>query len=360
VAQCLRAPALDKVPLLVAGGGTKLGWGNPGSAASWVRLETGRLGEPREVEPAEGVVRVGAGVTVDALEQTLESVGRTTRLPTDHPGSTVGGSVAADPPSARRTLDRCLRNDLLGLEVALPNGTLTRCGGRVVKNVTGFDLVRLYCGSLGTLGVITEVTLRLRPRPAARIYGLREVPDARTAMEDLRDLAARGDGPDAALLVPGARALRLLWLLEGSEADVSDRAQRISGERIPAEDWDAVARRGPAPGARSGVSVRIGTRGAELPCVWSAVEAWSSAGARLALPLLGVVRAEGEPEGLADLYAESARRGWSCFIEGAPVSTKRAFDAFGPATSALPLMRALKQRFDPEGVLAPGRFAGGL
>ena len=168
VAACLAAARSAGVPVIARGGGSKLHWGNPPDKSPIVLLDLSRLSAVSVLDPEEGIVSVGGGAKVEELDRAAAAHGARTSLPGIFPAASVGGTIAADPVSPVLSADRRSRNDLLGLHVALPNGELTRAGGKVVKNVTGFDLVRLYCGSFGTLGVITEATLRLRSLPAAR------------------------------------------------------------------------------------------------------------------------------------------------------------------------------------------------
>ena len=168
MAACLAAARSAGVPVIARGGRSKLHWGNPPDKSPIVLLDLSRLSAVSVLDPEEGIVSVGGGAKVEELDRALRLTGRGRLFRASFPAASVGGTIAADPVSPVLSADRRSRNDLLGLHVALPNGELTRAGGKVVKNVTGFDLVRLYCGSFGTLGVITEATLRLRSLPAAR------------------------------------------------------------------------------------------------------------------------------------------------------------------------------------------------
>src|SRR5262245_36933524 len=274
VAACVRAAAEAGIALVPCGGRSKLGWGNPCSAAEIVLLDVSRLDQPCELDAREGIARLGAGVRVAELGERLRALGKRTRLPTLHAGATVGGCVAADPFDPARTLDGSLRQDLLGLEVALANGELTRCGGSVVKNVTGFDLVRLYCGSAGTLGVITQVILRLRPLHEAAQALARACASLADALGAVAQLHARGVAPDAALLEPEGSSFRLLWRLEGSRADVDERERRFGGEPVDERVWsDAVGAwaRTPAP---EEAAIRLAARPGDLHAMLAALHAW--------------------------------------------------------------------------------------
>jgi glycolate oxidase FAD binding subunit len=148
---------------IVRGGGTRLGLGNPPRRAACF-LSTERLAEVEELDAGRaGPGRAGTPLT----ELRAAANARGWELPLDAPGrgSTVGGVLAAAALGPRAQGYGLPRDLVLGLDVVLGDGTLTRCGGRVVKNVTGYDLAKLYTGSLGTLGVIAA-WLRLRPRPS--------------------------------------------------------------------------------------------------------------------------------------------------------------------------------------------------
>lgn len=361
VAACLTVARRDGTPLVASAGGTKLGWGNRPAADALVRLDLSRLSGPFQLDPDEGVVTAPAGLPVVELERAAASAGKRTLLALAPAGATLGGSIAADPIRPELTSDCRLRNDLLGLEVALPDGSLTRSGGRVVKNVTGFDLVRLYCGSLGTLGVITQATLRLRPRPQARCVLSREVDSPAEALELAHGLMISGAATSGAVLAPSSSRLRLTWLLEGAEAEVEAYAARLEGNRCGTEDWDAlgpvVAGTATHPAAELGV--RLAGRPSDTLSMFHFLETAAGADAlRASLPLVGIVLAEVAADVLPAMSEESRRRGWALFVERAPARLKSELDVFGPAPDSLDLMRALKQRFDPQRVLSPGRFVG--
>jgi len=360
VAECMRLATLDSIPLVVRGGGSKLCWGNVGAAATWVVLDVSRLSTSIEIDVDEGIAQVAAGVRTSVLEARLSELGRRTQIPEGHVGSTVGGSVAADPPGARRTLDTALRHDLLGLEVVLADGSRTRCGARVVKNVTGFDLVRLYCGSFGTLGVLTEITLRLRPLPAVQRCLHRRLRTIEEAQRVISQLSARGVQADGAL-VRAAGEAEVLWLLEGSDSDVRERSERVTGDELEPSAWAAAARPVPAEPASDRAVIRVCGRPSDVAEIWRSLESFAGAASvGPAFPLTGVVWARVNPKQLSALCAHASARSWTWLIESLPTAQKRGRDVFGPASSALPLLRLIKQRFDPRGVLAPGRFMAGI
>ena len=357
LAACLGRAKEHGLAVVACGGGTKLARANPCTADRVVRLELGRLDNPIEVQPDEGIATLAAGASIAAVARAARDAGMWTRLD-DGPGAaTVGGSIAVDPLTLDASLDRRLRNDLLGLEVACADGTLTHCGGRVVKNVTGFDLVRLYCGSFGTLGVMTRAIVRVHPRPEARRVSGRECASLEDACAQARALADQRADPAGVVVVPGEHGVRALWVLQGRVEEVTVRAVRAGGDAASESDWDearALLAGEPRPGL---VGLRLGARASDTLALCAAL-AEAGAAVRLALPAAGVAVGDCPEDALQGLLERAARQRWLLRLESASPEVRRRFDAFGPEPDSLPLMRQVKRRFDPDGVLSPGRFAG--
>jgi glycolate oxidase FAD binding subunit len=359
VAACLAEASERAAALVVAGGGSKLCWGNPPDARGVVRLDLTRLDSRIDVNPDEGVATVQAGTRVTDLARELAPHGKRTALETPHSGATVGGTIAADAFGPDVAPDRRLRDEVLGLEVALANGSLTRCGGRVVKNVTGFDLVRLYCGSLGTLGVITAATFRLRPSPEARRLLGRGFDSWDAGIAFAGELLRGRVDPAAVAVRPDAAAAEVLWLIEGSEPDVASRAACEPGDAREVADWRRIEAETAGGDGAEPIRLRLGARASDTLALCDAIrELASERAVRLALPRAGLVFADVPVGALEPLFARATARGWTAFAERAPDDVKRRVDVFGPPPDTLPLMRALKQRFDPQRVLSPGRFVG--
>jgi glycolate oxidase FAD binding subunit len=264
------------------------------------------------------------------------------------------------------------RAAVLGLDLVLASGVEVRCGGRVVKNVTGYDLAKLYVGALGSLGVIEAAWLRLRPAPERvewRHALLRGEGDADSRVLE----AARHAAVRAALLsgaTGGTGGPQLLLELAGDDAvvEAADRRLREALGAAPAARDDLVAAFAPAVAEGSVLRFRLSVLPARLAAVTRAL---ADAGARwLALPAHGLCWARfelssppAEPFVAAAVEAvrDAARAGGGHWLlEAAPPRAKHATDVFGDVSATLPLMRALKDRFDPGGVLNPGRFAGRL
>jgi len=374
---------------LVRGGGTRLALGNPLRRADCV-LSTERLGRVRELDAEEGVCLAESGVPLADLTAQAADAGWELPLEAPETGATVGGALACAAVGPRVARFGPARDHVLGLEVGLACGDRTRCGGRVVKNVTGYDLMRLHTGALGTLGVLEAAWLRLRPRPEAVEVHRLWVRDAETGLARaaaLRDAAALRVlalvDPALARQVDPSGPEQGQWLLLaelGGSGPERDRARHRLGEAelAPAAEG-AVARlarlqAGPEP--ESGLRFRVAVSPTR---VGRALEALSRAGASvLAYPGVGLLYARFPlfaDAGVATVDAawrairEAAQRsggpaggpgGGHVLLESAPGWAKAVRDVFGDPAEALPLFRAVKERFDPRGVLNPGRFAGGL
>jgi glycolate oxidase FAD binding subunit len=360
VGACLRAASESGIPVVPVGGGSKLGFGNPLDTPACIRLELGRLCDHARLDPDEGVAELDAGVPLDALARSAAALGKTTLLDPLHAGASVGGAIAVDPVSPEASLDARLRNELLGLEVALANGEVTRSGGRVVKNVTGFDLVRLYCGSFGSLGVITRAVVRLRAAPERVIVTRERFASLDAALEAFARAAAAGPVTAAATHASGGGA-ELLTRLSGSAAEVDAQLARAPGEPAELEAWSLLRTelvRPPGPGF---ARVRLGARPSDVAILCRGLVVAAGATAPLlALPRAGIVFGLVPSPTLAGVAAFAERAGATFALERGPGGAAAACDAFGAPPPALALMRALKARFDPARVLSPGRFVAGI
>lgn len=366
LARSLAALGRHGAGALVRGGGSRLGLGNPPRRAD-LFLSTERIVGVDEFDPGEGVCHVAAGTRLRELRERVAGGGW--ELPFDPPGegATLGGTLASAALGPRALGFGPPRDSVLGLEVVLATGERTRCGGRVVKNVTGYDLNKLYTGSLGTLGVIEAAWLRLRPL-ARRVRVLAAEPAQGCAV----GLAAarRPSARAAALLAADRPGGRLLVEFAGDEPGVDRDAEWFSDahgarEVDEAELGSARSQQGETPSG--GARFRISALASRLD---AALAALRDAGARvLVYPGLGLLYAgfalapeeAGAAERAFDAATRAARAGGGAWLlEEAPVSAKRARDVFGGEAELLPLVRALKARFDPADVLNPGRFMGSV
>ena len=316
--------------LLVVGGRRHLDKGNP--AAVDAELWTTQLDRLVAYEPAEMIAVVEAGMRVGELERILAEGGQ--EWPSDAPAdATVGGVIASGASSPRRLRFGVLRDTVLEAEIVTGAGRLVRSGARTVKNVTGYDLHKLVAGSLGTLGVIVQVALKVRPLPHAR-RTLRFEGDLALA----RELVDAVHGSTSVLTTPGAVELRLEGWPEEVEEQMSI-ARRVAAATVTE---DAAF-----PLERPWETMPIVAEAAVPPSRLDAAvvgEAWGAlAGIGLAWVGLG---SSNELGGLRDRVRAA----------GGIAPVVRGPGGLGDAPVAAPqVQRRLKEAFDPNGVLAPGR-----
>jgi len=393
LAHTLEELSRDSNPTLLRGNGTRIAFGNLGRGAN-LMLTTRKLDGIRCFEPDDGVVEVSAGTTLADLRSCVSAQGWELPLDAGGPHTTVGGVVAGAATGPRCHGFGPVKKNVLGLEVVLASGAVTRCGGRVVKNVTGYDLAKLYTGSFGTLGVISGAWLRLQPVPASlavRVAAFSEIEVALAAgLEASRRGATRACAITSAaiweragLASASAAEWKLLVEFAGEEAECRRDARWLE-ESVGAIDPGLEVDH--APGAFldalrdtlvGGSMIR--SRIACLPTrIEAAVSPLRAAGAQLTIhPGMGLIEAEfvcpsggSTPSTLStssevaralESVEHAARRSGGNFaIESMPSCEKSGIDVFGEVGPALAIMKRLKAEFDPRSLLNPGRFAGGI
>ncbi|MGE5135361.1 MAG: FAD-binding oxidoreductase [Gemmatimonadota bacterium] len=414
----LRAASAHGLAVVPRGSGSKLAWGAPPARCDLV-VDT--LGLDQVLEHAAGdlVARVQAGVPLDRLAGVLAGAGQ--QFPVDTGGAgTAGGVLATALAGPRRLRYGTPRDLVIGITVVRADGTVARSGGKVVKNVAGYDLGKLFAGSYGTLGLIAEAVFRLHPLPAGTAFVTVECDSAEAAARAVAAAAASDASPAAVEIGRAARGapVQLAVLLEGEAAALADRSAVLeralgTGARTaqdappwwggPLDPAAAVAGGGPAgtsagaasvPGSgagshgsgEDGTLIRIGFWAGALAGVLAAVDqAGLAAGADPAvggsaaagvlytrLPAdtpapavaafvtalrAALARPEARPPGVpADVTPAVLA---SAVVLHAPPAVQGEADLWGPVP-ALSLMRAVKDQFDPGHLMAPGRFAGGI
>lgn len=379
-AEAMARAAVDRKSVAFVGGGTDLGLGNRPSRLDTL-IRTGALSRLVDHAPADQVVTAEAGMTLSALAAVLARHGQRLALDAPLPSrATVGGVVAANAFGPRRARFGAPRDLVLGVSLVRADGTAVRGGSKVVKNVAGFDLPRLMVGSLGTLALLTEVTFRLHPLPETEATVLLPGLDA----EQVRSIAAAWRAaqlePSSAVAVFSSDRLDLGVRFEGFEAGVADQVTRMLEL---ARKGGLPAERCGAPGAaafwarhdavREGGALRVKltatpSRLPEMVCTWvPAILGELSPAAAAVYPTLGIAFVSGDPAspagvatGLRDARSAAVATGGSLVLCEAPAAVRPALDPWGPPPPSLDLMRALKDRFDPDRRLAPGRFVGGI
>jgi glycolate oxidase FAD binding subunit len=359
-------------PLVATGLGAHLDVGAPPRAVD-VLVQLDRLDRIVDHQAADMTVTVEAGCPLAALQETLGRAGQW--LPIDPPGpeaTTVGGFLAADLSGPLRASQGTARDLVLGMRVVGADGALVSSGGRVVKNVAGYDLSKLHVGALGTVGVIVEATFRVRPRPEREAALV--IPSPRPADEAL---AVRDAVEPFWLEVAGPGVLdegpAVVVGLAGIAAEVDHAAALLSGRFPPARRLDdgaglraRLARFDVEPAAAMLTAAALP---ADTGAVMDAVDAaarGTGAGVRMVAHAgNGVVRvAVAEPGHVGSLLErlrpQVTEMGGSVVVRRAAAAVKRDLDVWGDVGPGLPLMRTLKAAFDPQGIFAPGRFVGGL
>jgi glycolate oxidase FAD binding subunit len=342
-AEILRSANEDGASVIPRGGGTKSDWGNPPKRTD-VMLSTVNLNRVIEHAWADLTVTVEAGCTIAALQRTLAQHGQ--RLAVDPlwpEKATVGGVLSTNDTGTLRLRYGGLRDLIIGVTLALADGTLARSGGKVVKNVAGYDLSKLVTGAFGTLGVITSATFRLHPLPKHTHTVTAAVPDLAAMQQLLNKILDAQLVPAAIQVRVGAGAPQIDVLFEGTEEGIYAQVDRLR-EMTPLTENDAeVFQRLDAGAKISVLPARIAETLEDLDG-YAVVEATG----------LGWVQS---PH-LAQMREKIESMGGSLVLMR-PIT---GLDAWGATAGgdALPLMHTIKQRFDPRGILNPGVFVGGI
>jgi glycolate oxidase FAD binding subunit len=400
VAQTLKCATGHGLAVVASGGATKLGIGNvPGKYE--VALCTRNINKVRYYEPSDLTAGVGAGMPLDELQNLLKADGLW--LPLDRSGkgkTTLGGVVATNDSGPLRHFYGAPRDMVVGMQVATTEGKLIRTGGRVVKNVAGYDLGKLLIGSYGTLGVITEVNLKLFPLPAERqtfVLSTGTLGIARdvrrsilsSAIEPLRMvlLDAETAGIVHSGMQPGGPVREpQIWLEAGGSKSVVDRtwkeldslgravgAKVHTYEREGAEGaWQTITdfsnwigRRHPGavvlkatmPIANSEEFLSLAQQEAQNEKVRMASVAQLGVGI-LQLGLLDLQNATQAVSLVNRIRKAAERSGGALVVISASAEVKAHVDVWGTTGTGFELMRKLKAAWDPKGTLAPGRFVG--
>ena len=374
LAAALREANRAGLAVIPRGGGTKLSWGHPPERAD-VILSTRRLDKVIEHPWADLTVSVEAGVTIASLQAALAVHNQRLAIDVLWPKSaTVGGILSANDSGALRLRFGSLRDLIIGVTIALPDGTLASGGGKVVKNVAGYDLPKLVTGAFGTLGVITRAVFRLHPQPReSRTFTClaKDPADAQRLLLAIQD-AKLAHTALQARFVEGVQP-QIDVLFEGTEAGLAAQAAQlksliapapISGTEPPVwkarQELYAAARRQDAPCAIAKISL-LPTSVAQTTGAIAALARALQLRAHTVMQAtgLGCTLLEGAPQhihsALQALRSQLEAASGSLFLADHPADLP-PFDPWGTPPGSLSLMRALRQRFDPARTLNPGRF----
>jgi glycolate oxidase FAD binding subunit len=366
----------------VRGGGTKRDWGGIGEPVA-VELETGGMAKILEHNVGDLTAVLQAGVPLAEAQAAFAENGQMLAL--DPPlgardAATVGGMVATGDSGPLRHRYGGVRDLIVGISLALSDGTLAKAGSKVIKNVAGYDLAKLFTGSYGTLGLIVTVTVRLHPKPVgnATAVGATDDPDvlAKAAI-GLARLPLEADSLDAAWQDGSGRLLaRFGGATAGDQAEAAAKRMRdagLEGVRTLEDDEDlwgdlrAAQRsaRGEAgdedSGRGSGASLKVSARMTDLaPAIRATEAAGGALVSRAAHGLSWITLDSGDlvrrVGGIRDALDPRP-----VVLQDGPAELRRELDPWGPLDpGALVVMKRLKERFDTRRVFRPGAFAGGI
>ena len=339
----LRAATEAGEAIVPVGGGRALAYGDPLERFD-VAMEMLGLNRIIEVGQADMTVSVEAGVTVEELNTQLAQVGQFVPIdPFNAPGHTVGGVLATGLSGPLRMRYGSPREFVIGLRVALPDGRLASSGGRVVKNVSGYDLNKLHQGALGSMGVIVAASFKVFTRPLHELTLEARTQDGWAEAERALQLPM----PPVALELTSDG--RLLARLAGTRQAVRRMARELDWAEAPGEVWSEHSRRGGSVWAR--VSVPPGRLREVVGRFGSKAEWWASPGVGVA-HWVGDIDAEAVR--LVRRAAEQA--GGALVLLAAPVDLKRQVGTWGVPPATLRWMSDLRDAFDPKRTLSPGRY----
>lgn len=328
-ADILVAATDRRLPVLVWGGGTHQGWGNPVEAP--IVISTARLDRMVAWEPDDLTVVVEAGRKVGEVEQMLAGRGQTAALPEWGGEATVGGVVSVGLSGFRRARYGPTRDRMLEATLVTGDGRIVRGGGRVVKNVSGFDIPRLVTGAFGSLGLITSVCLKLWPLPERAVTVSVDDP-IRAGEVAYRPLAVIETDQGA-------------WVyLQGTGDEVEAQVGRIGGDVTPGLSWPDPPR-GPV-----GFSLRVAP--ALVPQAVERLGGWRFA----AQHQVGEIVVAGDSDRVSEV---AGLREWAESVGGSlAVTTRCGLDPWGRPPAGVELQRRLMAGFDPAHILNRGRLAG--
>jgi glycolate oxidase FAD binding subunit len=376
LAAVLRLANDANVAVIPRGGGTKLSWGNPSTRADII-LSTARLDKIIEHAWADLTVSVEAGCTIQKLQSALAQHGQRLALDPLWPAqATIGGVLSTNDSGSLRLRFGALRDLIIGVTLSLPDGTLASSGGKVVKNVAGYDLPKLVTGALGTLAVITRAIFRLHPLPrnskTLSVSGctleetqrhILAVQDSKLAHTALQARIAQDVEPVVDILFEGTEAG-----IAAQEAQLRELARPATVSDAPSSAWAASQELWDSASSGMVAVAKITTLPASFARTVEIVQrAASSRNADWNLTMqatgIGWLRLGATPENLhavlSDLRFELEHAGGSLAAFHRPADMQ-SIEAWGTPGDALPLMRAVKKQFDPKNTLNPGRFLGGI
>lgn len=398
VAEVMRLASREDAAVIPWGGGTAMSLGNIPRRYD-IALCLSHLNEVVEYEPADLTATVQAGKTLADFQRRLAERGQSLALdPPSAQEATIGGILAVNASGPSRHAYGTARDLILGMRAVQADGRIIKAGGRVVKNVAGYDLSRLFIGSLGSLGIIVEACFRLAPVPGTERTAVVFLPSAQEAWRFAAQTANLGlravellnaeavrqattpsapakDGYALVLAAAGEPAAVERSLKEVGElsrqagaasAEVDESAQgqlwqAIAGLARPSRsDAALVCKAAVLPSQVPTLSEQIETTRRDLALEPLLVSHLTAGIVYSAWPLPQDENVQRPLDLVTALRHAVARLGGSLVVEACPPALKEKIDVWGEPAADFPLMRRLKEQFDPQGILNPGRFLGRL
>lgn len=389
VCRVMESASARGLAVVPAGFGAHLGLGAaPGRP--FLALVLGSLNELVEHQPANMTLTAQAGMSLAQVQAVAARAGQW--LPVDPPlpaETSVGGLISANLSGPSRFSQGTVRDLLIGITVARADGSLVKSGGRVVKNVAGYDMGKLYCGSLGTLGVIVEATFKLRTIPRARAamrVTCRDMARVEALLERVLTAPLEPLFIELVARVPAAGSGYVIVVgFGGAPEDVADQGATLRSlvaaedrlEELADEDVTGLTEelRDSRALGEALLRFKASLLPSRLPAFMAALEKESQTGGLMVAVQVHagngivhgrVVRADGpDPRGsvlaaVERLRAEAVSLGGTLVVEQAASQLKPDLDLWGGGIEGLALMKRIKQTLDPGGVLSPGRFVGGI
>jgi glycolate oxidase FAD binding subunit len=377
LAEAIAGAAATGTPLEIRGGGTRAGLGRPVQAEK--TLSTNGLSGITLYEPGALTLVAKAGTPLAEIEAALAAEGQMLPFePMDHRAllgtdgePTIGGVVACGVSGPRRIQAGACRDAMLGVRFVNGRGEVVKSGGRVMKNVTGYDLVKLMCGSYGTLGVLSEISFKVLPKPEAEATLIREGLSAVAGVAALNTALGSPFGITGAAHQGAGAATRSLVRIEGLEGSVAYRGERLLGRlgsgweivtgAASAACWREVRDVTPFAG-REGAVWRLSVKPADGPVLCDALRAegldhsalfdWGGG-------LVWLLAPEDGDAGAGLIRHRIASLGGHATLVRASAATRAAVEVFEPEPAPLAAISAgLRAKFDPVGILNPGRMRG--
>lgn len=396
LSELVKFASINKIAVVAAGGGTKLEIGNISNRIGFI-VSTRNLNTIFEYTPADLVATVGAGFTLEDLQNRLQN--HRQYLPIDAPfanRATLGGIVATSSYGSLRFSTGTIRDWLIGIKVVNGDGSITKAGGKVVKNVAGYDLMKLYTGSFGTLSIIGEMSFKLRPCPTSELTliglfpNLTELYEAAkltfssqlsaSAIDLVQPQALQICFPTVPTTALPALAVRLLGLPEAVKANSQKLIELWHGysqkefliESEGQQSWKRLSDL--ALYISHNLRLKISVLPSRFLQIVKLIErTFSELTEKLEITSYlgnGVIRlfAQTKENLEISLYQQATetlrgfchQEGGSVVLELAPSELKQQVDVWGVVGSQIDLMKAIKNRLDPNSILSPGRFLTGL